>query len=118
MYNFCKMFRGNRNIHEIASIAERHRLSLLVPATAFIGNSDEDHAKDLFMYTDPSTLKIVVKRKSINPYNIHKFLDGPMSEKLMFSESSPLKKAPYGDFFPIPKYVLKIMAKNSESAHV
>ena len=83
VYNFSKMFRGNRNIHEIAAIAEKHRLKLLVPATAFIGNADECHSKDLFMHTDPSTLKVVVERTQIDPYKIHKFLDGPMSEKLM-----------------------------------
>ena len=60
---------GNLTMIQVAEIAAKHRLKMNVPATCIIGRSGHDF-KDRFIYTDPKTNTLVVKRHAIDIFHI------------------------------------------------
>lgn len=61
-HSFVQVDSGNKTIQQVSEIAHKHRIKMFVPATAYIGSFEYHNAKDRLIYTDPVTLKVVVKK--------------------------------------------------------
>ena len=55
---------GNRSLLQVTQIVKKHRIPLLVPASIVISASSFNNK---LVYTDPVTLKLVVKTGDLNP---------------------------------------------------
>ena len=110
---------GNRTVHQVSDIGMKHRMKLFMPATAFIGNSELQNTKDRFIYTDPCTQKLVVKKRAITIFHLKHFIDEHMHQmqpppKPVDKQRGRNKAKPEG-IVP-PKYILKIIEKTGRDA--
>ena len=94
-------------------------MKLFMPAMAYVGVTEAQNAKDRFIYTDPFTNKLIVKKQPINIFDIKQFIDRHMH--VMQAPPKPAdkqrgrNKAKPDGIVP-PKYILKIIEKNGRDA--
>ena len=62
---------GNRSIHQVSDIVSKQRMKMFTPPTVYIGMADYMSTHDRFIYTDPTTFQLVVKRRPINIFQVH-----------------------------------------------
>ena len=106
----------------MAEIASKHRLKMTVPATCIIGRSGQD-VKDRFIYTDPKTNTLVVKRHPIDIFHVRQFIDERMGGKssradldqLGMSDNNDMRRPPKGEGVMPPKYILKFLDSSGRS---
>ena len=65
----------------------------------------------MFLYMEPKTLKLVVKKQPITIFHVRQFIDKHMNKNTSFQPGR--NKA---DGVIAPRYILKIMEKNGRGA--
>ena len=65
----------------------------------------------MFLYNDPKTLKLVVKKQPITIFHVRKFIDKHMNKG---TNCQPGRNK--ADGVIAPRYILKIMEKNKQGA--
>lgn len=92
-------------------------MKLFIPSTAYIGAAETMNSKDKLIYTDPSTLKLVVRRGAIEINTLRNFIDTYMYGKVATpADLGERKRKPKEEGVMPPKFVLKLIPKYASNA--